>query len=612
MINPGEGLPFHIKMEQSRIRNFCIIAHIDHGKSTMADRLLEATGAVEAREMREQLLDQMELERERGITIKMAAVRIHYQARDGILYELNLIDTPGHVDFTYEVSRSLNACEGALLIVDAVQGVEAQTLANVNLAMNHDLAIVPVINKIDLPAADPDRVRNEIEDTLMIEGSECLLASAKAGTGIEELLEAIVQRIPPPKGDPDAPLRALVFDSHFDPYLGIIAYVRVFDGVLKPGMEIQIMGSNHRAEVADVGVFAPRMMAGDQLGPGQVGFFNAAIKEIGLCRVGDTVTDRKNPASEPLPGYHVAKPMVFCGLYPVESDRFPELREALGRLQLNDASLSFEPESSAALGFGFRCGFLGLLHSEIVQERLEREFELELVATAPSVVYQVTLPDGSVRMVDNPANWPQGQIEKVEEPYVKATIITPSEYVGACMELCNDRRGTFVTMEYTGPNRVMLTYELPLAEILMDFFDTLKSRSRGYASFDYDFIGYREGKLAKMDIRINGDPVDALCFITDKERAYQKGRALVSRLKDVLPRQLFEIRIQAALGSRVIASESVRPLRKNVIAKCYGGDVTRKRKLLEKQKEGKRRMKNVGRIEIPQEAFLSVLRVGND
>jgi GTP-binding protein LepA len=594
-------------------RNFCIIAHIDHGKSTLADRLIEMTEAVAARDMREQLLDRMDLERERGITIKMAAVRLGYHAEDGNEYELNLIDTPGHVDFSYEVSRSLAACEGAILVVDAVQGVEAQTLANVNLALHHDLTIVPVINKIDLPAADPERVKRDIEETLLIDASECLLASAKLGIGIEAILEAVVKRIPPPGGNPDGPLRALVFDSHFDPYVGIIGYVRIVDGVLKPGMTMRMMASGFEAEVDGVGVFRPDMVATDQLLTGQVGFLHAGIKEIGDCRVGDTMTDATNAAAQPLPGYKQVKPMVFCGLYPVDGDQFPDLREALSRLQLNDAALSFEAETSAALGFGFRCGFLGLLHNEIIQERLEREFNLELVATSPSVVYRVTQTDSTVREIDNPTRWPDaGLIEKVEEPYVLATIIAPASNVGVCMDLCTERRGVFRTMEFSGPERVILTWELPLAEILMDFFDTLKSRTRGYASFDYDFLGYREGELVKLDIKINGETVDALSFITHRDRSYTRGRALVARLKEVLPRQLFEIRIQAALGSRVIAAESVRAMRKNVIAKCYGGDITRKRKLLEKQKEGKRRMKSVGRIEIPQEAFLSVLRVGNE
>ncbi len=598
------------RIPRQRIRNFCIIAHIDHGKSTLADRLLEETGTVVGRQMREQVLDKMDLERERGITIKMAAVRLHYQARDGHLYELNLIDTPGHVDFTYEVSRSLAACEGAVLVVDAAQGVEAQTLANVNLAMNHDLKIIPVINKIDLEAAQPERTRQAIEDTLAIEGSECLLASAKAGIGVDEILEAIVERIPPPSGEDESHLRALVFDSHFDPYLGIIAYVRVFEGRLEAGIKVRMMASGHEAEVAGVGVFAPEMRSASELRSGQVGFVHAAIKSIGQCQVGDTMTEAERRAAKPLPGYRKVKPMVFCGLYPVDSDQFPELREALSRLQLNDAALSFEPETSAALGFGYRCGFLGLLHSEIIQERLEREFELELVATSPSVVYQLTLRNGSVELIDNPTRWPdRGEIERVEEPFVEATIITPNDYVGACMELCTDRRGVFKHMEYSGTDRVILHYELPLAEILLDFFDTLKSRTRGYASFDYEWLGYREGDLVKLDIRVNNEPLDALSLITHKEKAYPRGKSLVKKLKDILPRQLFEIRLQAALGQKVIAAERIPQMRKNVIAKLYGGDVTRKRKLLEKQKAGKRRMKAVGQIQIPQEAFLSVLRL---
>ncbi len=600
-------------MSKSLIRNFCIIAHIDHGKSTLADRILEYTGTVEARQMRDQVLDKMDLERERGITIKMAAVRLNYQAEDGETYELNLIDTPGHVDFTYEVSRSLAACEGAILVVDAAQGVEAQTLANVNLALGHNLTIVPVINKIDLPAARPEQVRHEIEETLLIEGSECLLASAKAGIGIKEILEAVIAKVPPPKGKREDPLRALVFDSHFDPYLGIIAYVRVFDGELRKGMEIRMMANRFEAEVNGVGVFGPQMRVAEALRSGQVGFVHAAIKSIGQCQVGDTMTDASRPATTALPGYRKVKPMVFCGLYPVDSDQFPDLREALNRLQLNDAALSFEPETSAALGFGFRCGFLGLLHSEIVQERLEREFNLELVATSPSVVYKLILTDGEEKFIDNPSAWPdRGRIEKVEEPYVAATVITPSEYVGACMELCNDRRGAFKHMEYSGPERVILSYDLPLGEILLDFFDTLKSRTRGYASFDYDWKGYKEGDLVKLDIKINNEAMDALSFITHRDRAYYRGKALAQRLKEILPRQLFEIRIQAAIGQKVIAAERISAMRKNVVAKCYGGDITRKRKLLEKQKEGKRRMKSVGRVEIPQEAFLSVLKVGND
>ena len=600
-------------IDQTRIRNFCIIAHIDHGKSTLADRILEVTNTLDASRMRSQVLDQMDLERERGITIKMAAVRFQYRSRQGIDYELNLIDTPGHVDFSYEVSRSLAACEGAILVVDAAQGVEAQTLANVNLAINHNLAIVPVINKIDLAVADPERVRGEIEETLALEGSECLLASAKQGLGIEELLEALVERIPSPGGEASAPLQALIFDSHFDSYLGIIAYVRVVNGRLEPGMRILMMASGREAEVAGVGVFTPERKATDSLAAGQVGYVHASIKRIGHCRVGDTITVAERPATRALPGYRQIRPMVFCGLYPVESDRFAGLREALTRLQLNDASLSFEPETSAALGFGFRCGFLGLLHNEIIQERLEREFDLELVATCPSVVYNIVLRNGSCVKIDNPTHWPSlGDIDRVQEPYVLATIFTPNQYMGNCMELCKDRRGVFKNMESAGTSRVILTYELPLAEILMDFFDTLKSRSRGYASFDYEPMGFLEGDLVKLDILINGQGVDALSFITHKDRAYTRGKALVGRLKEVLPRHLFEVRIHAAIGSRVIAAESIRPLRKNVTAKLYGGDVTRKRKLLEKQKKGKRRMKSVGRIEIPQEAFLSVLQVGNE
>ena len=597
-------------MGQGHIRNFCIIAHIDHGKSTLADRLLETTGTVEARQMRAQILDRMDLERERGITIKMSAVRLYYRAEDGESYQLNLIDTPGHVDFTYEVSRSLKACEGAILVVDAAQGVEAQTLANVNLALTHNLTIIPVINKIDLPSADPKRVKEEIEETLTIDGSECLLASAKRGDGIHEILEAIVKRIPPPTGKPQRPLRALVFDSHFDPYVGIIAYVRVVDGTLRPGMRVRMMASGHEAEVTGVGVFSPDMVSTEALEAGQVGFVHAGIKEIGQCRVGDTVTDAEKPSSEALPGYQKVKAMVFYGLYPVDSEQFPDLKEGLARLQLNDGALSYEPETSAALGFGFRCGFLGLLHSEIVQERLEREFDLNLIATSPSVIYRVTLTDGSVLHLDNPSNWPEtGDIAKIEEPYVLTTIITPNDYVSLCMELCKDRRSTFRSMDYMAGNRLVLTNELPLTEILFDFFDSLKSRTRGYASLDYEFMGYREGNLVKLDLTVNGEPIDALSFITHRDTAYTRGKALVNRLKEVLPRQLFEIRIQAFLGSKAIAAERIPARRKNVLAKCYGGDVTRKRKLLEKQKKGKRRMKSVGQVEIPQEAFLSVLRV---
>jgi len=595
---------------QDHIRNFCIIAHIDHGKSTLADRILEFTGAIDPRQMQEQVLDQMDLERERGITIKMTAVRLTYRARDGQEYELNLIDTPGHVDFTYEVSRSLAACEGALLVVDASQGVEAQTIANVNLAMNNHLEIIPVINKIDLPAADPERVKEEIENILMLDASEAILASAKEGIGTEEILEAVVHKIPPPKGDPTAPLRALIFDSHFDPYLGVVVYIRVVDGVVRPGMRIRFMSTGREFEVTSVGFFTPRLQEGDELRTGEVGYLTAGIKTVGDTRVGDTITDAERPAAEPLPGYKPVKPMVFCGLYPVDGEEFSELRDALMKLQLNDAALVFEPETSAALGFGFRCGFLGLLHMDIVQERLEREFGLSLIATAPSVVYRITTTKGEVILLDNPAHWPpQTTIAMVEEPYIRATIFVPSDYVGPMMELAIDRRGEFVKMEYPTPNRVLLTYDLPLAEILLDFYDQLKSRSKGYASFDYGPIGYRPSELVKLDILINGDPVDALSFITHRDRAYARGRALVERLRQVVPRQQFEVRIQAAIGSKVIAAERIPPFRKNVLAKCYGGDVTRKRKLLEKQKEGKKRMKQLGNVEIPQEAFLSVLKV---
>ncbi len=595
---------------QDHIRNFCIIAHIDHGKSTLADRILEFTGAIDPRQMQEQVLDQMDLERERGITIKMTAVRLTYRARDGQEYELNLIDTPGHVDFTYEVSRSLAACEGALLVVDASQGVEAQTIANVNLAMNNGLEIIPVINKIDLPAADPERVKEEIEHILALDPSEAILASAKEGIGTEEILEAVVHKIPPPRGNPDAPLRALIFDSHFDPYLGVVVYIRVVDGVVRPGMRICFMSTGREFEVTSVGFFTPRLQEGDELRTGEVGYLTAGIKTVGDTRVGDTITDAERPASEPLPGYKPVKPMVYCGLYPVDGEEFTDLRDALMKLQLNDAALVFEPETSAALGFGFRCGFLGLLHMDIVQERLEREFGLSLIATAPSVVYRITTTKGEVVLLDNPAHWPaQTTIASVEEPYIRATIFVPAEYVGAMMELAMERRGEFVKMEYPSPNRVLLTYDLPLAEILLDFYDQLKSRSKGYASFDYEPIGYRQSDLVKLDILINGDPVDALSFITHRERAYSRARALVERLREVVPRQQFEVRIQAAIGSKIIASERIPPFRKNVLAKCYGGDVTRKRKLLEKQKEGKKRMKQLGNVEIPQEAFLSVLKV---
>ena len=598
---------------QSHIRNFCIIAHIDHGKSTLADRILQFTGAIEDREMKDQVLDGMDLERERGITIKMTAVRLEYKAKDGETYELNLIDTPGHVDFNYEVSRSLMACEGAVLVVDASQGVEAQTLANTNLAMGESLEIIPVINKIDLELADPERVREEIENVVAVDASEAILASARQGIGTEEVLEAIVKNVPPPSGDPEKPLRALIFDSHFDQYLGVIAYVRVVDGEIKPGGKVRMMSSGKEFEVVGVGVFKPDMSACDSLGTGEVGYFYAGMKNVGDTRVGDTVTDASRPAAAPLPGYREVKPMVFCGLFPINSNQYTNLREALSKLQLNDAALTFEPESSAALGFGFRCGFLGLLHMDIVQERLEREFGLSLIATAPSVVYRVMKTSGDILDIENPNNLPPPtEIEEVEEPFVAATILVPSEHVGVAIELCRERRGIYVNMEYPAPDRVMIHYKLPLAEIVMDFFDALKSRTRGYASFDYEFCGYEVSHLSKLDIMLNGDPVDALSFITHRDRAYSRAKVLVERLKDVIPRQQYEVRIQATLGNKVIAASTVRPYRKNVTAKCYGGDITRKRKLLEKQKEGKKRMKAIGSVEVPQEAFMSVLKIGDD
>lgn len=595
---------------QSNMRNFCIIAHIDHGKSTMADRLLEYTGAVSQREMADQLLDQMDLEKERGITIKLKAVRLQYRAQDGEEYTLNLIDTPGHVDFTYEVSRSLAACEGALLIVDAAQGIEAQTLANVYLALEHDLEIIPVINKIDLPNADPERVKKEIEDVIGLDASEAILASAKTGEGTQEILEAIVNRIPPPEGSVEAPLRAMIFDSHFDSYKGAIPYIRVMEGKIAKGMEIKMMATGKTFEVNEVGVFAPEMKLVDSLFPGEVGFLAASIKNVSDTRVGDTVTSAQEPAKEPLPGYKKAVPMVYCGLYPIETNDYEDLKDALEKLKLNDASLHFEPETSNALGFGFRCGFLGLLHMEIIQERLEREYGLNLIITAPSVVYRITKTDGEVLLVDNPSHLPEPQeIETVEEPYVKASIMVPSDFVGAVMELCQEKRGTFDNMEYITPTRVLLTYAIPLSETIYDFFDQLKSRTRGYASLDYEVTGYEVSNLVKLDILINGEVVDALSCIVHKDSAYQRGRALVDKLRRIIPRQLFEVPIQAAIGNKVIARETVKALRKNVIEKCYGGDITRKKKLLEKQKEGKKRMKQLGSVEIPQEAFMAVLSI---
>lgn len=596
-------------MDQSHIRNFCIIAHIDHGKSTLADRLIERCGAIRGT-AQEQMLDSMDIERERGITIKMAAVRLDYIAKDGKKYELNLIDTPGHVDFTYEVSRALAACEGALLVVDASQGVEAQTIANASMAMNQNLEIVPVINKIDLPHADIEFAREEIESAVAIDASDAIPCSAKAGIGIDEILEAIVNRMPPPKGDPQAPLRALIYDSHFDPYQGAVAYIRVQDGRVKKGDKIKMMSTGTVFDVDSTGVFAPGLTVNDGLGTGEVGFLTAAMKSIGDAQVGDTVTLLAEPAYEALPGYRKALSMVFCGLYPTDGDQYQDLRDAIDKLRLNDASLNFEPETSAALGFGFRCGFLGLLHMEIARERLEREFNLDLILTAPSVDYIVTDKKGNKEHIANPADFPDpNEIAMIEEPTVNATIMVPVEYVGAVMTLCQERRGIYKKTEYPTPKRVILHYTLPLGEILLDFFDKLKSNTRGYASLDYDLAEYEPSDLVKLDILLNGDPVDALSFIVHRSFAYTRGRAMVEQLRKVVPRQQYEVRVQAAIGAKVIAADSIKPFRKNVIAKCYGGDITRKRKLLEKQKEGKKRMKQIGSIELPSEAFLSVLKV---
>jgi len=595
---------------QSKVRNFCIIAHIDHGKSTLADRILEYTGAVQQREMQDQLLDQMDLERERGITIKLQAVRLQYKADDGEVYTLNLIDTPGHVDFTYEVSRSLAACEGALLVVDAAQGIEAQTLANVYLALDNNLEILPVINKIDLPSAEPERIRQEIEDVIGLDASEAVLASAKAGIGIKEILEQVVKKVPPPVGDSDQPTKALIFDSHYDPYRGVIVYVRVMDGSIKAGSKIRFMATEKEFEVIEVGAFRPRMASVDELRAGDVGFVVAGIKNVKDTRVGDTITDAKNPVKEPLAGYRRINPMVFCGLYPIETSDYAELREALEKLELNDASLRYEPETSQALGFGFRCGFLGLLHMEIIQERIEREFNIPLLTTAPSVVFKVHLTDGTSVDIDNPANMPEQQrIDHIEEPYVKASVIVPKDFVGAIMELCQNKRGDFIDMQYLDATRVTLIYDIPLSEIVYDFFDQLKSRTKGYASFDYELSGYKRSNLVKMDILLNNEKVDALSFIVHRDNAYNRGRILCEKLKDIIPRQMFEVPIQATIGQKVIARETVKAMRKNVLAKCYGGDISRKRKLLEKQKEGKKRMKQVGSVEVPQEAFMAVLKI---
>lgn len=595
---------------QSKIRNFSIIAHIDHGKSTLADRILEKTNALTSREMKDQLLDSMDLERERGITIKLNAVQLKYKAKDGEEYIFHLIDTPGHVDFTYEVSRSLAACEGAILVVDAAQGIEAQTLANVYLALDNDLEILPVINKIDLPSADPERVRNEIEDVIGLDASEAVLASAKAGIGIEDILEQVVKQVPAPSGDPEAPLKALIFDSLYDAYRGVVAYIRVVDGTVKVGDKIKMVATGKEFEVNEVGVFSPRAEARDELTVGDVGFLTASIKNVGDTRVGDTITNAKGGVTEPLPGYRKLNPMVYCGLYPIDSAKFNDLREALEKLQLNDAALQFEPETSQALGFGFRCGFLGLLHMEIIQERIEREFKIDLITTAPSVIYHVIMTDGTELNVDNPSNMPDPQkIDRVEEPYVKATMMAPNDYVGAIMELCQHKRGIFIDMQYLDENRVSIVYEIPLAEIVYDFFDQLKSNTRGYASFDYELIGYKPSKLVKMDILLNTEKVDALSFIVHKDFAYERGKVIVEKLKDLIPRQQFEVPIQAAIGQKIVARSTIKAMRKNVLAKCYGGDISRKRKLLEKQKEGKKRMKQVGSVEVPQEAFMAVLKM---
>ena len=597
-------------MDQKHIRNFSIIAHIDHGKSTIADRLIEYTGTLSEREMEAQVLDSMDLERERGITIKAQTVRLDYRGEDGELYELNLIDTPGHVDFNYEVSRSLAACEGALLVVDAAQGVEAQTLANVYLALEHDLEIVPVINKIDLPSAEPDRVKAEIEDTIGLDTSAAVPTSAKTGLGIKEVLDAVVAYIPPPEGDPEAPLRALIFDSYFDPYKGVIANVRVKEGTIKKGMKLKLMATGKTFDVTDVGCFRPQPVDTGTLGTGEVGFIAGALKDVRDVRVGDTVTTAENPAKEALPGYRGVTPMVFCGLYPEDSKDYDNLREALEKLQLNDAALVFEPETSIALGFGFRCGFLGLLHMDVIQERLEREYNLGLIMTAPSVVYHVCRTDGTMVEVSNPADLPpQTEIDHIEEPCVKATVIVPKDYVGAVMEISQEKRGVFQTMDYLDATRVTVIYHIPLNEILYDYFDRLKSATRGYASLDYELIDYQTSNLVKLDILLNGDAVDALSTIVHRDRAAQRGRQLATKLKEIIPQQMFEIPIQAAIGSKIIARENVRARRKDVLAKCYGGDITRKRKLLEKQKEGKKRMKAVGSVELPQEAFMAVLKI---
>ncbi|UOQ47398.1 translation elongation factor 4 [Gracilibacillus caseinilyticus] len=598
---------------QKNVRNFSIIAHIDHGKSTLADRILEKTKALTSREMKEQFLDAMDLERERGITIKLNAVQLKYHRDDGDDYLFHLIDTPGHVDFTYEVSRSLAACEGAILVVDAAQGIEAQTLANVYLALDNDLEIIPVINKVDLPSADPERVKQEITDVIGIDGDEAILASAKSGIGIEEILDAIVERIPEPQGDPEEPLKALIFDSLYDPYRGVVAYICVKEGSVKVGDKIKMMATGKEFEVNEVGVFNPKPIKLDELTVGDVGYLTASIKNVGDTRVGDTITLASNPAPEPLPGYRRLNPMVFCGLYPVDADKYNDLREALERLELNDSSLQYEAETSQALGFGFRCGFLGLLHMEIIQERIEREFGIDLITTAPSVIYQVIKTDGEEVSIDNPSFMPDNQsVQEVQEPYVSATIMVPNDFVGPVMEICQKKRGDFMDMQYLDDNRVNVVYEIPLSEIVYDFFDQLKSQTKGYASFDYEMIGYKTSNLVKMDILLNGDTIDALSFIVHRDFAFERGKQIADKLKKLIPRQQFEVPIQAAIGNKIVARTNIKAMRKNVLSKCYGGDISRKRKLLEKQKEGKKRMKMVGSVEVPQEAFMAVLKMDDE
>lgn len=601
------------RLKEENIRNFSIIAHIDHGKSTLADRILENTKSVETRDMQDQLLDSMDLERERGITIKLNAVRLKYEAKDGNTYTFHLIDTPGHVDFTYEVSRSLAACEGAILVVDAAQGIEAQTLANVYLALDNELELMPVINKIDLPAAEPERVKQEIEDMIGLDQDDVVLASAKSNIGIEEILEKIVEVVPAPDGDPEAPLKALIFDSEYDPYRGVISSIRIVDGVVKAGDKIRMMATGKEFEVTEVGINTPKQLPVDELTVGDVGYIIASIKNVDDSRVGDTITLASRPASEPLQGYKKMNPMVYCGLFPIDNKNYNDLREALEKLQLNDASLEFEPESSQALGFGYRTGFLGMLHMEIIQERIEREFGIELIATAPSVIYQCILRDGSEVTVDNPAQMPdRDKIDKIFEPYVRATMMVPNDYVGAVMELCQRKRGQFINMDYLDDIRVNIVYELPLAEVVFDFFDQLKSNTKGYASFDYEFIENKESNLVKMDILLNGDKVDALSFIVHRDFAYERGKALVEKLKTLIPRQQFEVPVQAAIGQKIVARTNIKSMGKNVLAKCYGGDISRKRKLLEKQKAGKAKMKAVGNVEIPQDAFLAVLKMDDE